>query len=48
MTKMELQNFVDNYTSADFDKIKATTQNKEEQRLLNDFIRNRIEYYANK
>ena len=31
-----------------FDKLKATTQDKEEQRLLNDFIRHRLEHNANK
>jgi hypothetical protein len=31
-----------------FDKLKSTTQDKEEQKLLNDFIRHRLEYNANK
>lgn len=31
-----------------FDKLRAATQDKEEQYLLNDFIRNRLEYHADK
>ncbi len=31
-----------------FDKLKSTTQDKEEQRLLNDYIRQRLEYNATK
>ena len=31
-----------------FDKLKATTSDKEEQRLLNDYIRHRLEHNANK
>ena len=31
-----------------FDYLKATSQDKEEQRLLNDYIRHRLEYNANK
>lgn len=31
-----------------FDKLKATTQDKEEQQLLDDFFRHRLEYHAKK
>jgi hypothetical protein len=31
-----------------FDQLKATTQDKEEQRLLNDYIRHRLQYNATK
>lgn len=31
-----------------FDQLKATTQDKEEQRLLNDYIRHRLHYNATK
>lgn len=33
---------------AHFDQLKSTTQDKEEQRLLNDYIRQRLQYNATK